>query len=351
MSRRTIAFILTICFLFLIGCDNGAENKRETPVNESKDGLSSEEPIPENDTDLSEIPFTFLGDAKRLDFGKSKAEVAALLDRYDTEEAALVGVPLYDTFYSGWRVLRERFVFSSTDMLIRIETEFESAGEKNRDAFRANIIRSWGSPTYERSKRWDAERVEWVLPDDAGEADALTYCESIWETAENALVCRQFGSVLTIDQSVPVAAVHILAGDAPTLIDADTELHLEGFFLGMKEDDFRETLAPDHLLSVQTTEVWDGLTETVCKFNGGEALFVDSENSGNKLYSLKVNSQNYRTYRGLAPSDTAVRLIELYGLPLWIEDTVWCYGDGGYEYYRFTLDGGFVREINLHYSM
>jgi hypothetical protein len=301
------------------------------------------------------------GDEK-VDFGMSVTEVVSQLGKnvISETENELIYVPDNDVLFFGWRVSRQRYLFSKDHILYRADMELEFVGNGEApDTLHSELERSFGVPAYESGMKWDDARGEWIsFQGNVDVANTPAYFESQWKTRSETLVYRQFGTKLLLSRVVlGYPTVGVFADDTiPELIDPDTELHLGNFVLGMEESAFWKILGEEPS-SVYEEKDPGAVSTRTCRFSGGEVVFIKSEfaesdiNKPYSLYSISLNSPEYKTRRGLSPLDTVIRLIELYGFPEWAYDDVWRYGDGGYEFYQFTIKNDIVMSINLHYSL
>jgi hypothetical protein len=302
----------------------------------------------------------FEGGDGKVDFGMPAVEILSRLGeagRFETK-IEFAYIPNEDVIFCGWKVSRERYVFSEDRTLCRTDTELEFVGGEEPGALRAELERSLGVPVYEGGMKWDDTRDRWTgFRGDADVINAPAYFESQWKTGDAVLEYRQFGTKLMLCQAVlGYQTDGVLAGGAALeRINPDTELSLGDFFLGIREGAFWKTLGEKPVLCAE--EVSDAESVKTCRFSGGEAVFVKNKTGGEySLCSISVDSPEYQTRRGLSPLDTVVRLTELYGFPERTDkddagNDVWCYGDGEYEYYRFTVREGVVTSINLHDSL
>jgi len=107
---------------------------------------------------------------------------------------------------------------------------------------------------------------------------------------------------------------------------------------------------PSAPLSDVTSEIAAGDYQRIVTFDTLVLTFVSS-GSPFGLYSIESTDPSLITPRGLRVGDDVIKVLELYRTPKYIENNVWVFGDGGYEYFKVTVKCGTVQKIRVNCVM
>lgn len=124
-----------------------------------------------------------------------------------------------------------------------------------------------------------------------------------------------------------------------------SDYNIGEFSFGMTIDDAVQYFPSEP--QSENDENYDFLIKRALTFDSLVLIFVSIDSDPFSLYSIEVTGSEYITPRGLRVGDDAMKLFELYGVPLSVSNNVWTYGDGFYENLFVTVDNGAVQKIFL----
>ncbi|MDR2087890.1 MAG: hypothetical protein LBP73_00865 [Clostridiales Family XIII bacterium] len=357
--RKMWILVVLMIFVSIAACSLNSsirpEDARQENTNEHVNGIDSELPLDIDPLKNERIEKSILrAYPEEIRIGMQKEAVTEYISEPVEwpDSGDIVYVPRGETQVGAWRVLREQFAFSGGGTLTGIRMEVQCTDKAD------DILELFGNVETENNHIRRANRKywkphDWVDIDSTGYGDGPIFAELEWETND--------GSVLGYKQYDTQAIVYQYASAESTPeyppmkgIVRDIELGFAGLRLGMKPEDVANIVGQEPVTSAQRV-IDDDIAEISQSFsNGLKASYHSFQGAEYALSSLTLDNAAYETYRGLRVGDARIRLIDLYGLPSNAEDDIWDYAEDtgmygwGYDFYRFLLEDGYVKEINIH---
>ena len=91
------------------------------------------------------------------------------------------------------------------------------------------------------------------------------------------------------------------------------------------------------------------LIEKVVTFDALKIVFWSIDNGAFHLHSVTVTDSTLATPRGLRVGDDAETVAALYGVPAFVSENVWTFGDENFFHlFHVTVVDGIVEQIHLH---
>jgi len=130
------------------------------------------------------------------------------------------------------------------------------------------------------------------------------------------------------------------------LLIAESDYSLGAFTLQMPFDDATK-LFPSAFLSDEEKD-----SARTLAFPSLTLMFVKADDDGKfTLYSIEATGPGYVTPRGLCVGDNAEKVYALYGVPYYVLDNKWAYGDGEYSLFSVMVENGIVQKICVNSVM
>lgn len=133
----------------------------------------------------------------------------------------------------------------------------------------------------------------------------------------------------------------------------DSDLQLGGLVLGSPMDEIEQNIGGE-IVSSQENKAEEYSTRSIKYSTDITAMFLDmGVEEGYILYSIETESSQYETFRGVCVGDSVEKLLELYGLPSYIDNNNWeyCWKGGTYILHAFLIENGIITKILVNLVM